>query len=141
MLDMEAMQHYLNTEPGFNRHNGLVFTEVRPGYCACEVVLTQESLNPQGVAHGSLIFALCDEVTGVATASLGKSMLTQCATIHFLRPGRGTKLRAVSNLVKDGRTTALAEALVYDDQDRLVAKGEFTIYYTGGEVTIPEQHE
>ena len=131
------MREYLNTAEGFNRLNKLEFMEVRPGYCECRVALTKWSLNPQGVAHGSLVFALCDGATGVAAAATGRNMLTLCAGIHFLRPGTGEELRCVAELVKDGRTTALADAKVYDDRGRLVATGEFTVYYTGGEIELP----
>jgi acyl-CoA thioesterase len=94
-------------------------------------------MNPQGCAHGSLIFALCDVVTGVAAASGGRSMLTLNSTINFLRPGTGEYLRAVAACVKDGKTTGVFEAEVYDDQDRMVAKGVFTVYYSGIPVVLP----
>ena len=132
------LKDFMNSAENFNRLNGLEFTDVRPGYCECRVKLTKWSMNPQGVAHGSLIFALCDSATGVASASTNRGMLTLCAGIHFLRPGTGEYLSCKAEMTKDGRTTGLAEAKVYDDRGRLVATGDFTIYYTGGELTLPE---
>ncbi|HHU22883.1 MAG TPA: PaaI family thioesterase [Clostridiales bacterium] len=85
--------------------------------------MTKRSLNPQGCAHGSLVFALCDVATGVAAASDGRSLLTLNSSINFLRPGTGEYLRAVSTCVKEGKTTSVFEAAVYDDRNRLVAKG------------------
>lgn len=141
MLDMAAFQAFMNEAPGFNRHNGIVFTVVEEGYCECEVEMTRESKNPQGVAHGSLLFALCDCVTGMATASTGRSMLTQSATIHFLRPGVSGKLRARSRLVKNGRRTALCVGEVYDEQGRLLCMSEFEVFYTADELTLPVKGE
>lgn len=139
MLDMERFRAYMNEAAGFNRRNGIRFTVVEEGYCECEVELTEDSLNPQGVAHGSLIFALCDCVTGMATASTGRGMLTQAAHIHYLRPGTGTKLTARSRLIHNGRQTALCIGEVFDDQDRLVATGQFEVFYTSDGLRLPEK--
>ena len=139
MLDMQKFRDFMNESEGFNRHNNIRFTVVEEGYCECECLMTPESLNPQGVAHGSLLFALCDCVTGVATASTGRTMLTQSASIHFLRPGRGGKLLARSRLIKNGRNTALCVGEVFDEQDRLLVTSQFEIFYTSDSLTLPER--
>ena len=141
MLDMQVFKDFMNEAEGFNRHNGLRFTVVEEGYCECELEITEKSLNPQGVVHGSLIFALCDGVTGVATATTGRTMLTQAASIHYLRPGTGSRLRAVSRLIKNGRHTALCVGEVFDDQDRLVATSQFDVFYTSDSLTLPVKGE
>ena len=141
MLDMEQFRAFMNEAHNFNRHNGIRFTVVEEGYCECEVELTPESLNPQGVAHGSLIFALCDCVTGMATATTDRSMLTQSAAIHYLRPGVGTKLTARSRLIHNGRQTALCTGEVFDDRGRLVATSQFEIFYTTDSLTLPVKGE
>lgn len=140
-LDMEQFRAYMNEAAGFNRHNGIRFTVVEEGYCECEVELTKQSLNPQGVAHGSLLFALCDCVTGMATATTGRGMLTQSANIHFLRPGTGEKLTAKSRLIRNGRHTALCVGEVYDGEGRLCVTSQFEIFYTSDHLTIPEKGE
>ena len=135
MLDMEVFKRFMNEAEGFNRHNAIRFTVVEEGYCECEVELTKNSLNPQGVAHGSLLFALCDCVTGMATATTGRSMLTQSANIHYLRPGTAGKLKARSRLVKNGRTTALCVGEVFDEQERLLVTS------TSDTLELPEKGE
>ena len=141
MLDMEVFKQYMNESEGFNRHNGIEFTVVEEGYCECELTMGRESLNPQGVAHGSLLFALCDCVTGMAAATTGRSMLTQSATIHYLRPGAGGRLRARSRLIKNGRRTALCVGEVFDEQDRLLVTSQFEVFYTSDTLTLPERGE
>ena len=101
--------------------------------------MTRESLNPQGVAHGSLLFALCDCVTGMATATTGRSMLTQSAAIHYLRPGTGGKLTAKSRLIKNGRSTALCVGEVFDENGRLLVTSQFEVFYTSDTLTLPEK--
>ena len=141
MLDMGQFKDFMNESDGFNRHNGITFTVVEEGYCECEVELSEHSYNPQGVAHGSLLFALCDGVTGMAAASLGRSMLTQSASIHYLRPGRSGKLKARSRLIKSGRTTALCVGEVFDEDGKLLVTSTFEVFYTTDELVLPEKGE
>lgn len=136
---MERFKEFMNEAPGFNRHNGIRFTVVEEGYCECELDMTRASLNPQGVAHGSLLFALCDCVTGMATATTGRSMLTQSTSIHYLRPGVGGKLTARSRLIKNGRSTALCEGEVFDEKGRLLVTSRFEVFYTSDTLTLPEK--
>ena len=141
MPDMDVFKAFMNEAPGFNRHNGIRFTVVEEGYCECELDMGPESLNPQGVAHGSLLFALCDGVTGMAAATTGRSMLTQSATIHYLRPGTGGKLTARSRLIKNGRRTALCTGEVFDEEGRLLVTSQFDIFYTTDTLVLPEKGE
>jgi len=132
----ERVKKYLNNKENFALHNGLVVTVIKEKYSEVEAEITPNGLNPQGMAHGGLIFTLCDVATGVAAVSTGRAVLTLNSSINFLAPGRGKKLRAVGECIKDGRTIGLFEARVYDESDKLIAKGDFTIFYTGD--FIPE---
>lgn len=138
IMNYELLKVYRNSAENFNRYNGIVVTEIRDGYCEAEVEMTKWSLNPMGVAHGGLIFTLCDVVTCVAAATSGKMMLTLNSSISFLRPGKGKKIHAVGECIKEGRTTGLFEAKVYDEENRLISKGDFTLYYTGEKIPLPE---
>ncbi len=141
MLDIEQFKEYMNAAGGFNRLNGIRFPVVEEGYCEVEVEMTKDSLNPQGVAHGSLLFALCDCCTGMATASVGRSMLTQSATIHYLRPGTGGKLTGKSRLMRVGKNTAMCIGEVFDEQGRLLVTSQFEVFYTSDTLTIPHKGE
>ena len=127
----ERVKELLNNKENFALYNGLEVTVVKDKYCEVEVEITSNGLNPQGIAHGGLIFTLCDVATGVAAVSTGRSVLTLNSSINFIAPGKGKKLRAVGECIKDGRTIGLFEARVYDESDKLIAKGDFTIFYTG----------
>jgi len=140
-MDFGLFKKYMNTADNFNMHNGLVVTEIGEGVCELEVELSKCSMNPQGGAHGGLIFTMCDVSCGVAAISGGRSMLTLNSNISFLRPGTGKKLRARAECVKDGRTIGLFEAKVFDDEDKLIAKGEFTMYYTGEKIVFSSEEK
>ena len=136
-MDLQRFQNYMNTAENFNLYNGLTFPVVEEGHCVCKVTLTQNGRNPQGVAHGSLLFAMCDAVTGVAAASTGRSMLTQSADIHYLRPVSEGVLTAESRVIRIGRRTGLIAAEVRDEENRLLCTGEFSVWFTGDDVVLP----
>ena len=52
------------------------------------------------------------------------------SNIHFLRRAKDTeKLVARGRVVKEGRTTGLVTAEVFDDTDKLIATADMTVYY------------
>lgn len=138
MVDCEAFKRYLNTARNFNYRNGLVCTDIGDGYAEFEVELSQWSMNSQNIAHGSLIFALCDEAAGIAAAASGRSAVTQCANINFLRPAQSGKLLARATRIREGRQTALYETVVKNEDGKLLAKATITFFYTGRQVVISE---
>ena len=107
-----------------------VVTEVGDGTSVVEVKLAPESLNPLGMAHGGLIFTLCDVATGVAARTGGRITVTLDSSIQFLRPGKDTsKLVAHGRVVKEGRTTGLVSAEVFNDAGELLATASVMVYY------------
>ena len=107
-----------------------VITLDKDGGATVEVELTDELLNPLGMAHGGLIFTLCDVATGVAARTGGRITVTLDSNIHFLRRAKDTeKLVARGRVVKAGRTTGLVTAEVFDDTDKLIATADMTVYY------------
>ncbi|MFR6425550.1 MAG: hotdog fold thioesterase [Oscillospiraceae bacterium] len=110
-----------NQFEGFNSHNHVVVTEVGEGTSVVEVEMTQDGMNPLNMAHGGLIFTLCDVATGVAVRTGGRITVTLDSSIHFLRAAKDTpKLVAHGRVVKEGRTTGLAvTAEVFNAEGKL----------------------
>lgn len=115
---------------GFNQYNQIKAVDVDEGTSVIEVTLTKNGLNPLGIAHGGLIFSLCDVATGVAARTGGRSTVSQDASVYFLRPGVNTsKLTAKGRVVREGGRSGLAEAEVFTDDGTLIAKATVTIHY------------
>ena len=124
------MIDYMNSVPDFNSHNGITLTELRDNYASCRVELAPDVINAQGMAHGGIVFSICDVAAGYAAANIDRRCVTQASNIYFLRPARGEYLVAKAEPIKVGKTLSVVEAKAYDDEDRLVAESTFSVFYT-----------
>ena len=84
---LELAKKTINETPGFIRHNNMKVEEVTNEYCRMYVELTEESINPNGTAHGGLMFGLADTTMGVLARTTGRNVVTINAQIDYLRPG------------------------------------------------------
>ena len=83
----------------------------------------------RAASRGALPRAPCPARTG------GRNTVSQDASIYFLRPGTNTeKLTAKGRVIKAGRTTGLAEAEVFTDDGKLIAKAEVTVHFIEGPI-------
>ena len=118
----------MNSCSGFNMHNGIVISDISDELCVVEGELKPQAMNPLGMAHGGFVYSLCDVAAGAVVGQNGGEFVTLSANMSYLRPSQGTKLRAEGRLLKKGRTVCVVDTFVYDDQDRLTARGAFEIY-------------
>ena len=115
-------------DTGFMTHNGLYIVDVKENYAKIGVDITEKSLNPFGIVHGGLIYTLADSVMGISLATSGRSGVTVNSTIDYLSPGKGKKLFAETEIIKDGKTIVVLRATIKDENDTLVAVSNGTYY-------------
>lgn len=102
------------------------------GTSSCELTLAPGHLNPHGVVHGAVLFAMADTGMGAALYP-GLAGAESCATIeikiNFHRTVRDGRLHCRSTLVNRGRSVATLESRITQG-DRLVASasGNFAIF-------------
>ena len=113
---------------GYNRHNGITLVEMEEGHSVVEAKLTRESMNPQGSAHGGLIFSMADTAAGCACLSRGRTAVTLSGTGKYLRPGKGEYLRAEATEQHYGSKTAVYRVCVTDPQQNKVAELIMTFF-------------
>ena len=73
--------------------------------------------------HGGILATIADSITCWAILTKigpGRKVATTDFNIRFLRPCK-TDVRCVAKVIKSGRTLSLAEAEIYDIDDKLVA--------------------
>lgn len=128
-----------NGTNGFRELLGITITELGPNGGVGEMPLGPQHLNPNGTIHGGALYSLADTVTGhVAIANgcvlLGKTprdlaCTTVSGSLNFLRQARGSKLTCVVTCRKMGKTLAVMDVSILDDQGTETSAGSFTYYY------------
>lgn len=113
---------------GFMSYNGLYIVEAKENYVKIGVDITEKSLNPFGIVHGGLIYTLADSAMGIALATTGRSGVTLNSTIDYLTPGKGEKLFADTEIVKDGKSIVVFRVNIKDENDTLVSVASGTYY-------------
>ena len=97
---------------------------VEPGTAWAALVVGPEHLNPHGVVHGAVLFAMVDTSMGHVTRSLldgGRLCASVEVSMRFLRPVRGGRLEARTSVLRRGRRVVHLESRVVDDEQALVA--------------------
>ncbi|CAL9388233.1 hypothetical protein SUDANB105_01202 [Streptomyces sp. enrichment culture] len=110
---------------------GFTLDEVDHGHAVFSLLPGEEHYNPIGSMHGGVYATLLDSAAGCAVQSTlpqGTGYTSVDLAVKFLRPvtvdtGR---VRAVGTVLNGGRRTALAEARLLDDKDRLLAHATST---------------
>ncbi|MFG2309839.1 PaaI family thioesterase [Streptomyces sp. NPDC048566] len=105
---------------------GMTLEEVDHGRAVFALVPGEEHYNPIGSVHGGVYATLLDSAAGCAVQSVlppATGYTSLDLSVKFLRPvtvdtGR---VRAVGTVLSSGRRTALAQAELLDEDDRLLA--------------------
>jgi len=111
---------------------GMEVTGDEPGVGIARVEVGADHLNPNGVVHGAVLFALVDTAMGKSTMSVlepGRFCASIEVSLRFIRPASSGQLTATATVVKRGRSVIHLDARVAGDDDRLVATaaGTFAI--------------
>lgn len=129
MDNFNRLKEYINEQDKFCIHNGIKISEVKEGYAAGFVKISENSLNPHGKVNGGLIYSLADVIAGVAATSHGRMCLTLNGTVSYLKPGSGNHLYAYTEELKCGKTTAVYNVYIKDENNNLVSECLFTMFY------------
>jgi acyl-CoA thioesterase len=118
------------------RFLGMELSGDEPGVGLAHVVVGPDHLNPNGVVHGAVLFALVDTAMGKSTMSVIDEPNRYCASIEvslrFIRPAVDGRLTATATVLKRGRSVVHLESHVLDDTGRLVATAAGTFAILGG---------
>lgn len=123
------MMNSIDKQNDFLKHNDIIIEKSDKNCSKVKLYITNKTLNPYGIVHGGLIFALGDTVMGVTCRSTGRDAVTLDANINFIKPGKGSFLLAVSEVVKMGKNTSVLKANIYNDKDELIAIMNSTYYF------------
>ena len=125
----QQITDYIENNPGFIKHNNIHIEEIKDNYAKCYIDITEDSLNPSGIAHGGLLFGLADSTMGIAARTNGRNVVTINAQIDYLKPGIGKKIICISEPLKVGKTTAVYRANIYTEDNTLISTVTGTFFF------------
>ena len=119
-------------------------TELSYGYCKVETKLSEKLNNPFGNTHGGVFASLIDVATYWATyAAIAeeKGITTIDLQMDNIGSSKAKQLVAKGQLIKLGKTLCLAEAIVTDENNKLLAHGKSKILIVSGLQLIQQAME
>lgn len=129
MASMEDLKKRLNSSSQFLQSNDMHVVEVKEGYAKVEMIIDEQILN----VHGGALYSLADTAAGAASFATGRDSVTLSGTINYIKPGKGGKLIGIAQEISAGRTTGVYEVFIFNDQEILLSRATFTMFFLDGE--------
>lgn len=95
---------------------GATLTSIELGKVIAEIPLEKMHQQQIGLVHGGVTATIADIAAGFAGFTLvgpDEHTVTAEIKVSYLRPAKGTMLRAIGSVIKQGRTMHFCEAHVY----------------------------
>lgn len=110
---------------------GMDVASVAEGRARATLEVAEQHLNPNGVVHGAVLFALLDTAMGGAAMSVlpeGEYATSVDLQLRFVRPATAGSLVADVDVLKRGRNVIHLEGRIEESSGRLIAtaSGTFT---------------
>ncbi len=126
---VEAVAKVVNQSPYFSLLS-MVIKDLQWGVSLLEIQLAERHLQPFGFVHGGVIASLMDAATFWAVfpqVEKGLGLTTVEIKVNFLAPTQKGKLIAKGRCIRLGKTLALGDAEIRNDEGGLVAHGTATM--------------
>ncbi|MCB0986973.1 MAG: PaaI family thioesterase [Microthrixaceae bacterium] len=112
---------------------GMDISSATAGTAEASLVVDDKHLNPNGVVHGAVLFALVDTAMGAAAMSVlaeGRYATSVDIQFRFVRPASTGRLSATVEVIKAGRNLIHLEGRITGEDDKLIstAAGTFTTF-------------
>lgn len=133
MASMEDLKKRLNSSSQFLQSNDMHVVEAKEGYAKVEMIIDEQILNVHGFVHGGALYSLADTAAGAASFATGRDSVTLSGTINYIKPGKGGKLIGIAQEISAGRTTGVYEVFIFNDQEILLSRATFTMFFLDGE--------
>ena len=118
-------QTFAQSPSPLSRWLGGMLLQAEEGMLEASFVVREEMTNPMGTLHGGTISAICDDLIGATTFTLGREYFYTSINLNvdFLASARlGETVIAKATLVRAGQTIIHADCTLRDAEGKLLAK-------------------
>jgi len=137
---VQAVIDIINRGPYF-RHLSMPIKDIGMGYSLVELEIGNEHLHPFGGLHGGVYASAIDTAAYWAVyCELAEDvgLISLDLKVDYLAPAKAGKLIIKGSRIKIGKTICLAEATVFDQNDKWLAHGVSKMMVTQGLHTIKD---
>jgi len=110
---------------------GMELLEVGDGRVVATMPVDHRTHQPLGLLHGGASVALAETVASVGgwklVAEQGKVVVGQEINANHLRSVRSGKVKAIGEIIHQGRTSQVWQIKIYDEAERLICISRCTL--------------
>ncbi|MBQ1352148.1 MAG: PaaI family thioesterase [Oscillospiraceae bacterium] len=126
---VQALLEEIASHNDYAHRSGVRMTRITPDLAEGILDATPDAYNPLGMVHGGFLYMFADTVAGVAVWALtGTSHVTMESSIHFLRPAKAGRLRAIAKPIKLGRQVCVYSVEIFDSNEKKVFYATLTFF-------------
>jgi len=137
---LKQLAGLINESPYF-RLLSMTIEDMGIGYSVVKLSIEPKHLSPYGAIQGGVYSSIIDTACYWAPyAELDEEvgLISMDVNVHNLASVKSGVLLARGERIKIGRTTCLAQAVITDEQGRVLAHGSSKLLITQGLQTIPQ---
>lgn len=123
--DLHAVKKYINKSPFYKTLSMKILSTDTRGSIV-RVKTGHKHKNLWGTIHGGVMASITDSACGISVIPYlkdGETIVTTSLEIHYFAPAEAGELTAHGTMIHRGRRLAHAEAKIYDERKKLIAKG------------------
>jgi acyl-CoA thioesterase len=129
MKSPQEIVQLMMSNDAFSQWMGVEVEEISLGSCQLKMTLNATMLNGFFIAHGGISYSLSDSALAFAANSYGYKCVSVETSISHTRPAKeGSVLRAKAIEKHRGKTIAIYEVVVTDENEKTVALFKGTVH-------------
>ena len=138
--EKNALIQRLNSSSQYLQSNDMKVVDIDRGFARVEMIIDEHILNIHGFVHGGACSRSPTPSPARRAFATGRDSVTLTGSINYIKPGKGGKLIGVATEISAGRTTGVYEVFIYNDEQVLLCRATFTMFFLdGGALPRPKQ--
>jgi len=128
------LKEYFEKNDIFNIENGIHMVTCEPGKAVFEVELTDKHMSLVGRvhAHAGVLYSLAESASAASVLAYGYNCYAVDSSMTYIGTAAEGTVRAEAKCKDNHESeTGQVRVRIFDKQDNMIAKGVFTVAYTG----------
>lgn len=117
----------VETNP-FMQWNGIVVEALDVDHCICSMELRPEQTNPNGYAHGGVLFTIADVTASALARADGRNYSTLDSDVHFLRNVKKGRIIGEASIIRRGKTSVVVDTVIRAEDGKELVRVTVTMF-------------